>query len=112
LSQTFKLKRPAHDEADARVNKLGTKNKFKVNLTGNPNSCLIKIGKQKVRCLIDSGASTSLINWKFYSNLVNKPSLQKASAHLESVDGSTLVLKGKIDLKFEMKGLVLTHSFL
>ena len=111
MSKTFKLNRPKYVEADMRVNKPVSNGKYLVNLTGNPNSCLIKIGKQRVRCLIDSGATTSLISWKFYNNLIFKPGLQRASAHLESVDGTALSLKGKVELKFEMKSLKLTHTF-
>ena len=113
MSKTFKLNRPKYVEADTRVNKPVSNEKYLVNLTGNPNSCLIKIGngKQRVRCLIDSGATTSLISWKFYNNLIFKPGLQRASAHLESVDGTALSLKGKVELIFEMKSLKLTHTF-
>ena len=93
MSKTFKLNRPKYVEAHTRVNKPVSNEKYLVNLTGNPNSCLIKIEKQRVRCLIDSGATTSLISWKFYNNLIFKPGLQRASAHLESVDGTALSLK-------------------
>ena len=99
----FKLVRSEYVEANMRTDKKVTENKHLIDLTGNPNSCLVKIGKQRIRCLIDSGATTSLISWKFYKTLTCKPNLQKASAHLESVDGSALSLKGKIHLNFEMK---------
>ena len=111
MSKTFKLNRPKYVEADTRVNKPVSNEKYLVNLTGNPNSCLIKIEKQRVRSLIDSGATTSLISWKFYNNLIFKPGLQRASAHLESVDGTALSLKGKVEIKFEMKSLKLAHTF-
>ena len=111
MSKTFKLNRPKYVEADTRVNKPVSNEKYLVNLTRNPNSCLIKIEKQRVRCLIDSGATTSLISWKFYNNLIFKPGLQRASAHLELVDGTALSLKGKVELKFEMKSLKLAHTF-
>ena len=74
MSKTFKLNRPKYVEADTRVNKPVSNEKYLVNLKGNPNSCLIKIGKQRVGCLIDSGATTSLIGWKFYNNLIFKVS--------------------------------------
>ena len=45
MSKTFKLNRPKYVEADTRVNKPVSNEKYLVNLTGNPNSCLIKIGK-------------------------------------------------------------------
>ena len=74
MSKTFKLNRPKYVEADMRVNKPVSNEKYLVNLTGNPNSRLIKIEKQRVRCRIDSGATTSLISWKFYNNLIFKVS--------------------------------------
>ena len=49
--------------------------------------------------------------WKFYNNLVFKPGLQRASAHLETVGGTALSLKGKVELEFEMKSLKLTNAF-
>ena len=74
MSKTFKLNRPKYVEADMRVNKPVSNEKYLVNLTGNPNSRLIKIEKQRVRCRIDSGATTSHISWKFYNNLIFKVS--------------------------------------
>ena len=112
MSKAFKLNRPKYIEADTRVNKQVSNEKYLINLTGNPNSCLIIIGKQRVRCLIDSGATTSLISWKFYNNLIFKPGLQRASAHLESVDRAALSLKGKVELRFEMKSLKIDSYFL
>ena len=29
---------------------------FKINVSGSPNSCLLKIGKQRYRTLVDTGA--------------------------------------------------------
>ena len=84
----LKQVRPEYVEANMRTYIKVTENKHLINLTGNPNSCLIKIGKQRIRCLIDSGATTSIISWKVYKTLTCKPNLQNASAHLESVDGS------------------------
>ena len=38
---------------------------FSINLAGNPNSCVIKIQKQRFRSLVDSGAEVSLMHKKF-----------------------------------------------
>jgi hypothetical protein len=35
---------------------------YSINLSGNPVSCLIKIGKCKARALVDSGAEVSLLH--------------------------------------------------
>ena len=37
-----------------------------IELVGNPNSCIIKILKQKVRALLDSWAEVSLIHTEVY----------------------------------------------
>ena len=111
---TYKLDRSEYKEADILTkSKRETFEKYVVNLTGgNPNSCLIKIGKQKIRCLIDSGSSTSLISYKFYNSLQNKPKLHSSSAYIESYSGNSLDVKGKVTLKFSMKGLHLEHTFM
>ncbi|WAR04389.1 hypothetical protein MAR_019758, partial [Mya arenaria] len=96
------------NEADTTVK---MNERYGINLKGNPNSCLLKMGKHSVRVLIDSGASTSLISWRFYQSLINKPKLRKISARLEFVSGDSLNVKGKVELTFEMKNLQLTHSF-
>ena len=55
----FELVRSEYVEANMSTDKKKvTENKHLKNLTWNPNSCLIKIGKQRIRCLIDSGATT------------------------------------------------------
>ena len=33
--------------------------KFRINVSGSPISCLVKIGKQKFRTLVDTGAECS-----------------------------------------------------
>ncbi|MEW8547172.1 MAG: retropepsin-like aspartic protease, partial [Candidatus Thiodiazotropha sp.] len=98
-----------HKEADAST-KYATK-RLKINLTGNSNSCLIKIQKQKVRSLLDTGSETCLISYKFYKSLKNKPPLKKCVAHLESVEGGALKTLGKVTLNFQIKGLDLTYDF-
>ncbi len=70
-------KRSSHVEADVRRKqgrKLSKLEKRVISLAGNPNSCLIKIQKQKYRALIDSGAEVSLINRKIYDSLKSNQS--------------------------------------
>ena len=54
-------------------------------LTGSPNSCLIQIGKNKYRSLVDSGAEVSLIHRRVYQALKKKPTMVKKNARLQSV---------------------------
>ena len=35
---------------------------FRINVSGNPNSCLVRIDKQKYRSLVDTGAECSLMH--------------------------------------------------
>ena len=50
---------------------------FKIELAGNPNSCVIKINKQKFRALLDFGEEVSLIHTKVYKSLTTRPKLKK-----------------------------------
>ena len=46
---------------------------FKISLSGNRNSCLIKIGKHRLRSLVDTGAECSLMHRRIYDQLKDKP---------------------------------------
>ena len=54
---------------------------YRVNVSGNPNSCIVFIGKQKFRSLVDTGAECSLMHRRVYDNLKNKPKLLKKSVN-------------------------------
>ena len=41
----------------------------KAELAGTPNSCIIKINKQKFYTVLDSGAELSLIHTRVYNSL-------------------------------------------
>ena len=59
-------------EADAKSeNKNMTESipTYKINLAGSPNSCIIKIGKNKFRSLVDTGAEVSLMHRRVYDSL-------------------------------------------
>ena len=60
----------------------------KLRLTGNPNSCIIRIKNQKYHALLDSGAVVSLVHSRIYTIVLrDKPKLRKQSALLQSVRG-------------------------
>ena len=63
---------------------------FKIELAGNPNSCIIKINKQRFCALLDFGAEVSLIHTRVYNSLKEKPKLKKQSAFLQSVKGDSM----------------------
>lgn len=84
---------------------------YTIALCGNPNSCAIFVGGNKFRSLIDSGAECSLISSKAYNRIKNKPILKPIYANLQSVSGSMLNVKGKIELSFRIGGLIKKHDF-
>ena len=45
---------------------------FKIDHAGNPNSCIIKINKQKFHALLDSGLEVSLSHVRVYNSLKTK----------------------------------------
>ena len=84
---------------------------YNICITGNPNSCLIKIQKQKLRALIDSGAEVSLMHRKVFDSLKKKPKLKNRKAFLQSVNGSELTVDGLAEISFEIGGLRMSHPF-
>ena len=75
---------------------------YRVELAGNPNSCIIKINNQKFPTLLDSGAEVSLINTKVYKSLKGLPKLRKQTAFLQSVKGDPISVDGCLWLKYEI----------
>lgn len=61
-----------------------------INAVENPNSCIIKIGKQKVRPLLDTGAAVSLVNSYVNRSLNDHFKLSKQKVNLKSVNGADL----------------------
>ena len=84
---------------------------FKIELAGNPNSCIIKINKQKFRALLDSGAEVSLIHTKVYKSLKNKPKLKKQTALLQSVKGDSIDVDGCALIEYEIGKEKQEHEF-
>ena len=84
---------------------------YKVSLAGNPNSCMIKIGKTNFRTLVDSGAEVSLMHQRVFQNLKDKPKLIRKKVYLQSVNGNSLTVVGCTDINFEMRGLKMTQKF-
>ena len=80
-------------------------------MAGNPSTCLIRIDRQNVRALVDSGAQVSLINRKLYNNLRYKPRITKEPIILNSVSGEKLHIDGVAHLEFNMKGTKVKHKF-
>ena len=85
---------------------------FKIELAGNPNSCIIKTNKQKFCDLLDSGAEVSLIHTRVYNSLKQKPKLKKQSAFLQSIKDDSIHLDGCASLKYEIGREKQEHEYL
>ena len=80
-------------------------------MSGSPNSCLIKIGKRKLRSLFDSGAEVSLMHKPVCQSLKEAPRLINKKAYLQSVNGDSLSVDGCVEIDFTLGGTKLKHVF-
>ena len=83
-----------------------------VDVSGNPNSCLLLIGKQKYRSLCDSGAMISLIHERVFKALKNRPKLNRTSVHLQTAGHTSLNALGSINLDIKIGGAEMTQQFI
>ena len=111
MSKSGKLICSNHNEASGESNKKTNMPTYKIELAGNPNSCLIKINNKKYRALLDSGAEVSLIHTRLYNSLKEKPKLNKQSALLQSVKGDSIDVNGCIQLKYQIGREKQEHEF-
>ena len=91
--------------------KSSTHKTYHINVSGSPNSCLIKFGKLKYRSLVDTGAEVSLIHLRVYQALINPPVMKKHFVNLQSVNGESLDVKGSIELNVELGGAKYIQKF-
>ena len=84
---------------------------FKINVSGCPNSCLVKIGKQRFRTIADTGAECSLMHRRIYNQLKNKPKLTNKKVCLQSANGTELGCDGCITVQFCTGGTEMSQDF-
>lgn len=82
---------------------------FTINSVENPNSCIIKIRKQKFRLLLDTDSAVSLVNSGVYWSLSGHFKLSKPKANLKSVNGADLKFESCTNIEFKISGLTLSH---
>ena len=80
-----------HKEANAKsfdnnINGNSHQKAFKISVSGSPNSCLVKIRKQ--RTLVDIGAECSLMHRRIYDQLKYKPRSINKKICLQSANGA------------------------
>ena len=85
---------------------------YKIELLGNPNSCLVKKGKQNFRSLVDSGAEVSLIHSRAYQNLKDKPKLMNKKVYLQSASGQPMMVDGSINVTLDIRGVKINQTLL
>lgn len=69
--------------------------------TDKPNSCLLKIRKNKFRALLDTGVAVSLISKKTSDNLLSRTKLFKNDiSSLQAADGISLFAIGYVNITF------------
>ena len=84
---------------------------FKISISGSPNSCLVKIGKQRYRTLVDTGAECSLMHRRIYDQLKNKPSLINKKVCLQTANGTELKCDGCITVQICIGGTEMSQDF-
>lgn len=84
---------------------------YQISLAGRPNSCIVHVGKQKFRALVDTGAEVCLMQRRIYELLKNKPKLQRKTVCLNTVNGGPLKIDGCIRLPIDVGGCQLYQEF-
>ena len=79
---------------------------FKIELAGNPNSCIVKLNKQKFRPLLNS-----LICTEVYKSLKNITKLKKQTALLQSVKADSFDVDGCALIEYEIRKEIQEHEF-
>ena len=77
---------------------------FSINLAGSPNSCVIQLGKQRYRALVDTGAEVSLMHRRVFDKLKDGYVLGKQKVNLQAVNGDRLQVDGCVTIKLKLGG--------
>ena len=100
----------ASSERKQRTSAMPEKN-FSINLAGSPNSCVIQLGKQWYRALVDTGAKVSLVHRRVFDKLKHRYVLGKQKVNLQAVNGNKLQVDGCATIKFKLGGRKFQHMF-
>ena len=93
----------AGSERKQRTSAMPEKN-FSINLAGSPNSCVIQLGKQRYRALVDTGAEVSLVHRRVFDKLKDGYVMGKQKVNLQAVNGDKLQVDGCATVKFKLGG--------
>ncbi len=97
-----------------RQNQSETGPTYQINLAGNHNSCLIKIQKQKLRALVDSGAQVSLLHESVIKELKKRTNIKVESTkiNLQTANGELMQVLGSTLIDFEIGNMKINHRFI
>ena len=70
-----------------------------------------EVGGKSFECLIDSGASYSVIDKKVYDRMKNVPKLKPVDLSLQSASGDYLVVHGEVTLTMDVQGFCCEVTF-
>ena len=87
------------------------KNILHVNESGNPNSCLVYFGKDRVRALVDTGADICVMSEKIYKKSSVRRKLKPVSQTLQGAGGKFLHTLGITEVTFRLGSRHYTQKF-
>ena len=77
---------------------------FKISVSGSPNSCLVKVGKQRNRTLVDTEAKCSLMHHNIHDQLKDRPKLLNKNVSLQSANGTEKKIDGCVNVQICIGG--------
>ncbi|GFO37736.1 retrovirus-related pol polyprotein from transposon 17.6 [Plakobranchus ocellatus] len=109
----FQVKSRSNSRRNPNVSskKVKTRRVFHISESGNPNSCLIHVGKTKWRTFIDSGPEVCCVDSKVRSKLKNPPKVNPVNQHLQGACGSPLKVLGVAKMGFRLGEREYMHPF-
>ena len=93
------------------INENSPQETFKISVSGSPNSCLVKVGKQRIRTLVDMGAECSLMHRRIYDQLKDRPKLLNKKVCLQSANGTELKCDGCVNVQICIGGTEMSQDF-
>ena len=93
------------------INENSPQETFKISVSGSPNSCLVKVGKQRIRTLVDTGAECSLMHRRIYDQLKDRPKLLNKKVCLQSANGTELKCDGCVNVQICIGGTEMSQDF-
>ena len=93
------------------INENSPQETFKISVSDSPNSCLVKVGKQRIRTLVDTGAECSLMHRRIYDQLKDRPKLLNKKVCLQSANGTELKCDGCVNVQICIGGTEMSQDF-